>query len=136
MQKLDVLSVSERVEALLGYKPQEFLFLCFQPRVNMSTGTVLSAEALIRWRHPELGLLLPQHFLPVMEGNLLVVELGEWVIGGALTHMEQWRKAGLDLPVSVNVDALQLQEPRFVDSKRLPVDVPTSVGLTCARSIR
>jgi len=70
---------------------------------------------LIRWRHPELGLLLPQHFLPVVEGNLLAVELGEWVIGSALTHMEQWREEGLDIPVSVNIDAMQLQEPRFVD---------------------
>ena len=89
--------------------------LYFQPRVNMCTGTILGAEALIRWRHPELGLLLPQHFLPVMEGNLLVVELGEWVIGNALSHMDRWREEGLDIPVSVNVDALQLQEPRFVD---------------------
>ena len=89
--------------------------LYFQPRVNMHTGTVLSAEALIRWRHPELGLLLPQHFLPVVEGNQLVVELGEWVIGSALSQMARWREQGLDIPVSVNVDAMQLQEPQFVD---------------------
>ncbi len=89
--------------------------LYFQPRVNMCTGTVLSAEALIRWRHPELGLLLPQQFLPVVEGNLLAVELGEWVIGSALSHMERWHEEGLDIPISVNVDAMQLQEPRFVD---------------------
>jgi len=89
--------------------------LYFQPRVNMCTGTVLSAEALIRWRHPELGLLLPNHFLPVVEGNLLVVELGEWVISNALDHMKRWREEGLDIPVSVNVDALQLQEPQFVE---------------------
>ncbi len=93
---------------------QEFE-LYFQPRVNMCTGAILSAEALIRWRHPELGLLLPQYFLPVVEGNLLVVELGEWMIGSALAHMERWREEGLDIPVSVNIDALQLQEPRFVD---------------------
>jgi predicted signal transduction protein with EAL and GGDEF domain len=89
--------------------------LYFQPKVNMHTGEVLGAEALIRWRHPELGLLSPQHFLPVMEGNVLVVELGEWVIARALTHMETWRDEGLDIPISVNVDALQLQEPRFVE---------------------
>jgi diguanylate cyclase (GGDEF)-like protein/PAS domain S-box-containing protein len=89
--------------------------LYFQPRVNMRTGMVLSVEALIRWRHPELGLLLPQHFLPVVEGNQLVVELGEWVIGSALSQMGRWREQGLDIPVSVNVDAMQLQEPQFVD---------------------
>jgi diguanylate cyclase (GGDEF)-like protein/PAS domain S-box-containing protein len=89
--------------------------LYFQPKVNMRTGAVLGAEALIRWKHPELGLLSPDHFLPVMEGNVLVVELGEWVIASALVHMAQWRERGLDIPVSVNVDALQLQEPHFVD---------------------
>jgi diguanylate cyclase (GGDEF)-like protein/PAS domain S-box-containing protein len=93
---------------------QEFE-LFFQPRVNMRTGEVLGAEALIRWRHPELGLLLPEQFLPAVEGNFLSVELGEWVIGSALAQMSRWRRQGLDLPVSVNVDALQLQEPRFVD---------------------
>jgi EAL domain-containing protein (putative c-di-GMP-specific phosphodiesterase class I) len=89
--------------------------LFFQPRVNMSTGAILGAEALVRWRHPELGVLTPERFLPVMAGNLLIVELGDWVIGSALSHMQQWREAGLDIPVSVNVDALQLQEPSFVD---------------------
>jgi diguanylate cyclase (GGDEF)-like protein/PAS domain S-box-containing protein len=89
--------------------------LYFQPRVNMCTGAIVSAEALIRWRHPELGLLQPEHFLPVVEGNLLVVELGEWVIDSALTHMERWRDQGLDIHVSVNVDGMQLQAPRFVE---------------------
>lgn len=93
---------------------QEFE-LFFQPRVNMRTGEVLGAEALIRWRHPELGLLLPEQFLPIMRGNILSVELGEWVIDNALTHMDSWREGGLDIPVSVNVEALQLQEPRFVE---------------------
>ncbi|HEX4286996.1 MAG TPA: EAL domain-containing protein [Terracidiphilus sp.] len=95
-------------------KAEEFE-LFFQPKVNMRTGAVLGAEALIRWRHPELGLLLPQHFLPVMAGNLLIVELGEWVISTALAQMESWRALGLDIPVSVNVDAMQLQEPHFVE---------------------
>lgn len=89
--------------------------LHFQPKVNMRTGTVLGAEALIRWRHPEHGLLLPEHFLPVVEGNALIIELGEWVILSALAQIETWRSQGLDLPVSVNVDALQLQEPHFVE---------------------
>jgi len=89
--------------------------LYFQPKVNMRTGSILGAEALIRWRHPELGVLLPQHFLPVMEGNVLSVELGEWVIANALARLETWQAQGLDIPVSVNVDAMQLQDPRFVE---------------------
>lgn len=98
-------------------KEEEFE-LHFQPKVNMRTGTILGAEALIRWRHPELGLLLPEHFLPVMEGNMLVVELGDWVIAHALAQLERWREHGLDIPVSVNVDAMQLQEPKFVERLR------------------
>ena len=89
--------------------------LYFQPKVNMRTGAILGAEALIRWRHPELGILPPEHFLPVMEGNVLAVELGEWVIESALAHLETWQEQGLDIPVSVNVDAMQLQDPAFAE---------------------
>ena len=83
----------------------------------MSSGAILSAEALVRWRHPEQGLLAPAQFRPILEGNPLVIDLGEWVISHALKQIEQWREEGLDLPVSVNIDAQQLQHPNFV--KRL-----------------
>jgi len=89
--------------------------LYFQPKVNMRKGTVVGAEALIRWQHPEQGLLLPGVFLPVIEDHPLAVELGEWVIDTALTQMERWRAAGLDIPVSVNVGARQLHESNFVN---------------------
>ncbi len=89
--------------------------LHYQPKVNMRTGQVIGAEALIRWQHPERGLLPPGMFLPVIEDHPLAVELGEWVIDGALSQMEQWREEGLEIPVSVNVGALQLQQPDFVD---------------------
>jgi diguanylate cyclase (GGDEF)-like protein/PAS domain S-box-containing protein len=89
--------------------------LYYQPKVNMCTGTILSAEALIRWNHPEHGLMLPGQFLPILEGNPLAIELGEWVIDSALKQVELWRGEGLDIPVSVNVDAQQLQQPGFVD---------------------
>jgi diguanylate cyclase (GGDEF)-like protein/PAS domain S-box-containing protein len=93
---------------------REFV-LYYQPKVNMSKGTVVGAEALIRWQHPERGLMLPGTFLPVIEDHSLAVELGEWVIDTALAQMERWQAAGLDIPVSVNVGARQLQEPDFVD---------------------
>jgi diguanylate cyclase (GGDEF)-like protein/PAS domain S-box-containing protein len=89
--------------------------LYFQPKVNMSTGTILGAEALIRWNHPDRGLLAPWQFLPILEGNPLVVELGDWVIRGALAQMEEWRGAGVAIPVSVNVDGLQLQHAGFAE---------------------
>ncbi len=96
---------------------REFV-LYYQPKVNMRTGTVIGAEALIRWQHPERGLLMPAVFLPVIEDHPLAVEIGEWVIDTALTQMELWHAVGLDIPVSVNVGARQLQQPDFVDRLR------------------
>lgn len=90
------------------------LVLHYQPKVNMRTGQVLGAEALIRWQHPEKGLLAPAEFLPVIEADPLAMEVGEWVIDAALSQMAQWQEAGLDLPVSVNVGAYQLQQTDFV----------------------
>ena len=92
--------------------------LYYQPKVNMRTGTIIGAEALIRWQHPERGLLPPWLFLPVIEDHPLAVELGEWVIDTALTQMELWHAAGLDIPVSVNVGARQLQQADFVERLR------------------
>ncbi len=93
---------------------REFL-LHYQPKVNMRTGEVVGAEALIRWQHPEQGLLSPIYFLPIIEEQPLAVELGEWVIDTALTQMETWLAQGLDLPVSVNIGARQLQHQDFVE---------------------
>ena len=92
---------------------REFV-LYYQPKVNMRTGTVIGAEALIRWQHPERGLLLPAVFLPVIENHPLAIETGEWVIATALRQIELWRSAGMDMPVSVNVGADQLQQADFV----------------------
>jgi diguanylate cyclase (GGDEF)-like protein/PAS domain S-box-containing protein len=91
----------------------EFL-LHYQPKVNMRTGQVVGAEALIRWQHPEKGLLAPATFLPVIEDHPLAVDVGEWVIDTALHQMELWHTVGLDVPVSVNIGALQLQQANFM----------------------
>jgi EAL domain-containing protein (putative c-di-GMP-specific phosphodiesterase class I) len=93
---------------------REFV-LYYQPKVNMRTGVVVGAEALLRWQHPERGILPPGMFLPLIEEHPLAIELGEWVIDSALSQIEVWGAAGLDMPVSVNVGALQLQQPDFVD---------------------
>ena len=87
----------------------------YQPKVNMRTGQVVGAEALVRWQHPERGLLPPGMFLPVIEDHPLAIELGEWMIEDVLAQMESWKLAGLDLPVSVNVSAIELQETDFAD---------------------
>jgi diguanylate cyclase (GGDEF)-like protein/PAS domain S-box-containing protein len=102
--------------------------LYYQPKVNMRTGTVIGLEALIRWQHPERGLLLPAAFLPIIEDHIFSIDIGDWVINQALTQMSEWRSVGLDLSVSVNVGALQLQKGHFVKRLRLQLaahpDVP------------
>jgi diguanylate cyclase (GGDEF)-like protein/PAS domain S-box-containing protein len=102
----------ERIRLALAQ--QEFV-LYYQPKVNMHSGEVVGAEALIRWQHPDKGLLAPIAFLPVIEDHPLAVNLGEWVIDTALTQIERWRAVGLDLPVSVNIGARQLQQANFVE---------------------
>ena len=91
------------------------MVLYYQPRVNMRSGQVLGAEALIRWRHPTRGLLAPASFLPVIQGHTLSVELGEWVIDTALSQLKRWQAMGLDIAVSVNVDAYHLQQGDFLE---------------------
>ena len=97
---------------------REFV-LHYQPKVNMRTGTVIGAEALIRWQHPVRELLPPAVFLPVIENHPLAIELGEWVIDSALAQIENWHAVGLDMPVSVNIGARQLQQPDFVERLRV-----------------
>ncbi|WP_428826346.1 EAL domain-containing protein [Azonexus sp. IMCC34842] len=95
-----------------GLNNGEFM-LHYQPKVNMRVGTVIGSEALIRWQHPELGLLLPAEFLPAIEGSELSIELGDWVIREALHQLEQWSSQGINLTVSINIAGNHLQHPGF-----------------------
>jgi diguanylate cyclase (GGDEF)-like protein/PAS domain S-box-containing protein len=104
------------------------LVLYYQPKVNMRTGAVIGVEALVRWQHPEKGLLAPVAFLPLIENHTLAVELGEWVIEAALVQLERWQDVGLDLPVSVNVGARQLQQAGFVDRLRAILAAHPRIG--------
>lgn len=88
-------------------------FLRYQPKVNMRTGAVVGVEALIRWNHPELGMLAPDAFLPSIEFHPLSEEVDEWVLNAALWQMDTWRNAGLNISVSVNIGARQLQRRDF-----------------------
>jgi diguanylate cyclase (GGDEF)-like protein/PAS domain S-box-containing protein len=87
--------------------------LYYQPTVNMCTGAITGVEALIRWQHPERGLLPPGAFLPIIEGLPLSVDVDTWVLETALTQMEAWHQAGLAICVSVNLCARQLQHEGF-----------------------
>jgi EAL domain-containing protein (putative c-di-GMP-specific phosphodiesterase class I) len=101
----------ERIRLALA---QGEFVLHYQPKVNMRRGQVIGAEALIRWQHPDKGLLSPATFLPVIEDHPLAVEVGEWVIDTALRQIDAWRATGLDMKVSVNIGARQLQQGDFV----------------------
>ncbi len=96
-----------------GLEQGEFL-LHYQPKVNMGSGELIGVEALIRWQHPEQGLLPPIHFLPVVEDHPLAETLDEWVLDAALTQMEAWKSQGLDIGMSINIGARMLQSPDFV----------------------
>lgn len=95
----------------------EQLLLHYQPQIDLRTGQVMGVEALLRWQHPERGLLAPAHFLPLIETTGLAVQIGDWVIEQALAQAAAWARAGVNggkgLPVSVNVGARQLNRPDF-----------------------
>ncbi len=116
-----------RIERAL--KNEEFE-LFFQPKVDMQQGLVFGAEALIRWRHPERGLVMPGDFLPAIENHELATKLDAWVIDKALQHMEHWQAQGLQLQISVNITARSLQMNDFVQQladafERYPTVKPT-----------
>jgi EAL domain-containing protein (putative c-di-GMP-specific phosphodiesterase class I) len=81
----------------------------------MKTGVVFGAEALIRWLHPEKGLIPPFEFLPFLDGTELEIEVGNWVINEALDQLVEWQAMGIDFEVSVNISSHHLQSPKFYD---------------------
>ena len=107
----------ESLEAIRGALDNQQFLLHYQPKVNMRTGTVTGVEALIRWQHPERGLLNPIEFLPAIENSPMNIEMGEWVIETALKQIGEWQVMGLSFPdcTSVNISAVQLQQPDFTD---------------------
>ncbi|GAB6041872.1 EAL domain-containing protein [Endothiovibrio diazotrophicus] len=108
----------ESLERLAEALREEAFVLYYQPKVELASGAVIGAEALIRWQHPERGLLPPTVFLPLLEGSELAVAVGEWVIDSALARIAAWKAEGLALTVSVNVDADHIMRPDFVEQLR------------------
>ena len=94
---------------------KEELFLVYQPQVDLATGKIIGAEALLRWRHPELGLVPPNKFIPIAENSGLIIPIGEWVLRTACAQARQWQDEGLPaLPVAVNVSAVQFRQESFL----------------------
>ncbi len=101
---------SELRDALTG----NAFVLHYQPQVELATGAVVAVEALIRWAHPQRGLVPPAEFIPFAEQSGLIVEITPWVIREALRQLRDWRAAGIDLRVSVNVAMRNLRDPGFL----------------------
>jgi len=92
------------------------LELHFQPQVECGSGRVVGVEALVRWRHPDHGLMLPDLFIPIAEHSGLMGQLTAWVIGEALNWSDLWSQQGRRLMVAVNLSALQLQDRQLPDA--------------------
>ncbi len=101
----------EEVQAALN---NQELVLYFQPKVNMKTGNVFGAEALIRWSHPSKGIIPPLDFLPLIKGTDLEIDVGNWVIEEALKQLTYWIANDITLEVSVNISSYHLLSALFI----------------------
>ncbi|MGM0412992.1 MAG: sensor domain-containing protein [Pseudomonadota bacterium] len=101
--------LEEALKVAIGH---DELAVWFQPQVRLTDGAIEAVEALVRWHHPEWGMISPREFIPVAEQTGQVVAIGDWVLEEALRQMSEWRDAGYQLPrLAVNVAAAQLQRP-------------------------
>ena len=89
--------------------------LHYQPQVDLRSGVTVGAEALLRWRDPEMGEIPPSRFIPVAEESGFIVALGDWVLSQAVRQAALWHAKGWSLPIAVNVSALQFQQAQFID---------------------
>jgi diguanylate cyclase (GGDEF)-like protein/PAS domain S-box-containing protein len=112
---VDLLSRMMIDHAMRGGLERGDFRLHYQPQVTLADGAVVGAEALLRWRDAELGEVSPGTFIPVAEETGFIVALGDWVLREAVHQGARWRAQGRAIVVSVNVSALQFQQPGFVD---------------------
>jgi diguanylate cyclase (GGDEF)-like protein/PAS domain S-box-containing protein len=121
-----------QMETLLRHaiERDEFV-LHYQPRINLVSGRIVGAEALIRWQHPQRGLLPPKDFIPLAEEARLVIPIAEWVISAVCRQIAQWQAAGLPaIPVAVNLAAPHLREralPELVERVLREHSLPSSM---------
>jgi diguanylate cyclase (GGDEF)-like protein/PAS domain S-box-containing protein len=104
--------------------------LLYQPQVTLSDGHIIGAEALLRWQHPELGLISPAEFIPIAEDSGQIIHIGEWVLRESVSQMKAWMDSGLPpMVVAVNLSAIQFRQPhlpelvtRILEEAQLPAE--------------
>ncbi|MBP2550981.1 EAL domain-containing protein (putative c-di-GMP-specific phosphodiesterase class I)/GGDEF domain-containing protein [Neorhizobium galegae] len=99
----------------VALETEDELFLVFQPRMDLDSGSVEIAEALLRWNHPVLGPISPAEFIPIVEASTFARGLSAWVIDQSLRQLAEWKAQGLDFKLSINLSALNLEEPDFFE---------------------
>ncbi len=112
---------------LHGALKDDAIFLDFQPKIDIATGYLCSGEALVRWRNPTLGLMLPSAFMPIAEASGSIVPIGHWVLRETCRRLQAWREKDVEIvPMAVNMSAIELRD------KTLPAriaDILTETGL-------
>ncbi len=112
-QAVERLSLGNSLRSALG---KNELFLMYQPQVHLATGRVTGLEALLRWQHPDLGLVPPDKFIRIAENSGLIIPIGEWVLRTACRQAKKWQDEGLPaISVAVNVSAVQFRQQGFCD---------------------
>lgn len=111
-------SKHESIEQIRGGFTRREFVLYYQPKVNMRTGAIVGLEALIRWQHPEKGILSPAAFIPVVEDHPLAVEISEWVVEMTLDHIGQLQAHGFNIQTSCNLTAQHIRKPGFLEFLR------------------
>ncbi len=128
-------ALEERLRTALD---DDAFLLHFQPQFDLTRGRIIGAEALLRWKHPELGLVSPAHFLPIAEETGLIVPIGDWILRQACEHNARWNRTHRGLRVSVNVSSQQFLEPGFAEVVRNALDAsgmpPVSLELEITES--
>ncbi|WP_256871055.1 GGDEF domain-containing protein [Shewanella sp. Scap07] len=133
-QQIDVNSV-DRLQLINELKPaiaNDELVLYYQPKLNLSLNKVTHVEALVRWQHPDRGMIPPDTFIPIAEQMGQMNALTRWVINSALTQYLDWQAQGVDLAIAVNISAENLKDPDFCDyvlttiaNKKVPIEALT-----------
>ncbi|AST90235.1 PAS domain S-box protein [Sutcliffiella cohnii] len=96
---------------------KDHFFLVYQPKVDLRTGKLVGIEALVRWNHPDLGVVSPNKFIPISEKTGLIIPLGQWILEEGIKQTKQWQQKGLaPVRLSINVSVPQLCEPNFINN--------------------